>query len=227
MYQIEDFQENYSSGWVKFYRSITKHWLWPKQRALTKLEAWMLILLETNHEPERFNIGFSVYECQRGEKLYSLDTWAKMFNWNKSKVRRFFAMLQKDKMIELKSEQKTTRLTVCNYDIYQSVRHVNDTQATRKRHQYKNEKNEKNNNINIIGDSFAIFWDKYDKKVGDKSKCEKKWNSLKQSERDKVLSVLPDWLKHIKDKQFQPYPYTFLNQRRWEDEVETKKLNLL
>ena len=36
-----------------------------------------------------------------------------------------------------------------------------------------------NTNINIV---FDVFWNLYNKKVGSKSKCEKKWNKLKDVE---------------------------------------------
>ncbi len=148
-----DFNVNYQTGWIKLFRSIKNHWLFPKSRPFTPFEAWIFILIEVNHNGEKCVFGYDILDCPRGDKLYSFDTWAKKFNWNKSKVRRFFNLLQKDNMIVLKSEQKTTRLTVCNYDSYQSYRNANETQVKRKRNasetqvtpikELKNEKNEK------------------------------------------------------------------------------------
>jgi len=66
---------------------------------------------------------------------------------------------------------------------------------------------------------FETFWNLYDKKVGDKKRCEKKWTKLKDSDREEIIKTLPAFKSHIKDKQFQPYPETYLNQRRWEDEI--------
>lgn len=74
-----------------------------------------------------------------------------------------------------------------------------------------------NNNINIV---FDVFWNLYNKKVGSKSKCEKKWNKLKDVERQKIVDTLPNFLAGIKDKQFQPFPETYLNQARWNDEIK-------
>jgi hypothetical protein len=146
-------EDNYKHGWIKIFRSITKHWLWSKNKPLTQLEAWFLILLEVNHADEKVKIGNDLLTCLRGEKLYSLDTWGKMFLWDKSKVRRFFDLLQRDSMIVLKSERKTTRLSVCNYDTYQSEQNTDETQMKRKRNanetqttpikELKNDKNEK------------------------------------------------------------------------------------
>lgn len=64
---------------------------------------------------------------------------------------------------------------------------------------------------------FEIFWDLYDKKVGDKSKCEKKWYSLSDAERQKIIDTVPAFKKSIKDIQYLPYPETYLNQKRWND----------
>ncbi len=66
---------------------------------------------------------------------------------------------------------------------------------------------------------FVDFWNLYNRKVGNKKECEKKWNNLTDSERQKAIDTLPIWLKQFSDKQFQPYPETYLNQVRWDDEL--------
>lgn len=84
--------------------------------------------------------------------------------------------------------------------------------------------------INI---GFENFWNLYNKKMGDKPLCEKKWHNLSDDERNKIMEILPKWKnKYAKDKQYQPYPEAFLNQRRWNDDLteeskeEIKKANL-
>ena len=76
---------------------------------------------------------------------------------------------------------------------------------------------------------FDIFWNLYDKKIGDKNGCIKKWGKLAEKTQLKIIEILPEWKNQFQDKQFQPYPATFLNQERWndEDEIKTNKLNLL
>jgi hypothetical protein len=120
------------NGWIKIYRTVQKHWIFSDAE---KFRAWILILFTVNYEPKKVNLGNLLLNCDRGESLLSLDSWAKIFGgtWNKSRVRRFFDLLQKDSMIVLKNEHKTTRLTVCNYDTYQDVRNANETKVKRKR----------------------------------------------------------------------------------------------
>lgn len=78
-----------------------------------------------------------------------------------------------------------------------------------------------NNKINI---PFASFWDTYDKKVGDKFKVKRKWESLSNKDREKIMNVLPEYIEATPDKQFRKHPMTYLNNKGWEDEIiKTKK----
>ena len=83
-------------------------------------------------------------------------------------------------------------------------------------HMTSHMENENKDNINIV---FDVFWSLYNKKVGDKSACEKKWNNLKDTDRQKIIDTLPSFINTIEDKQYQPHPSSYLNQRRWEDEL--------
>jgi hypothetical protein len=118
------------SGWIKIHRDINQHWIWQDNNYL---KWWLDILLEVNHTEADVLIKGTVLKCGRGEKLYSLDTWANRWNTNKSKVNRFLKMLEKQNMISLKSETHTTRLKVCKYDDYQDKDSKSETQTKRKR----------------------------------------------------------------------------------------------
>lgn len=73
--------------------------------------------------------------------------------------------------------------------------------------------------------SFDEFWKLYPKKVG-KAQAEKAWKKLKVDEA--LLETMKKAIerqkrsKQWKDKQFIPYPATWLNGRRWEDELEER-----
>jgi hypothetical protein len=118
------------SGWIKLNREINNHWVFQNS---DYFKWWIDILLEVNYTPAKVVIKGKVYECGRGEKLYSLDTWAMRWKTNKSKVRRYFDLLQKENMIELKNETQTTRLKVCKYEDYQETENESETQVKRKR----------------------------------------------------------------------------------------------
>jgi hypothetical protein len=220
---VKDVQENYGAGWVKTYRSLRRHWIW-HEKPFTKGQAWIDILLDCNHEGKKVNIGNEIIYCDRGESINSLKTWAKLWGWNISKVRRFLKLLENDSMVVLKSTHNTTHLSVCNYETYQDRRNGSETNmktirnegetkvATNKK--YKNVKNDKNKN-NI---SFEIFWDGYDKKI-DRPKCESKWNKLDEETQLKILKHVQLYKASQPDKKFRKNPATYLNNKAWENEI--------
>ena len=211
-------------GWISLHRTIEDHWLYPKNREFTKYEAWIDILLETNHSEQKVLIKDALITCKRGESIRSMKEWAKRWNWSKSKVKRFFDLLQSDSMIEYKSVQITTHLTVCNYDNYQDSRNATETQLKRKRNASETQTNT-NNNVNKANNvnngnniyTFDLFWDAYGKKV-DRKKCESKWNNLPQKDKALILEFIPIYQAHQPEEQYRKNPYTFLNSEIWTED---------
>ena len=118
------------SGWIKVHRQLSNHWIWDKPEYL---KWWLDILMQANIEPKKVLIKNQLIEINRGEVVYSYETWANRWKINKSKVLRFLKMLEKDSMIVLKSETVTTRITICKYDTYQGERNDIETQVKRTR----------------------------------------------------------------------------------------------
>ncbi|NCC88495.1 MAG: hypothetical protein EOM05_11650, partial [Clostridia bacterium] len=116
-------------GWIKLHRSSLNHWLYAEIRPLTKREAWETILLSVNYDYTRTLIRGKLYECAPGQSLLSLENWAKKFVWSVQQVRTFFKLLENDQMITTEGMQYTTRLTVCNWAIYQG--YATDEQQTK------------------------------------------------------------------------------------------------
>jgi len=70
---------------------------------------------------------------------------------------------------------------------------------------------------------FDEFWSLYPKKVA-KGAAIKAWQKLNQAEKDEVMAQLPNHLKYWKlkgtEKDYIPYPATWLNQMRYLDELD-------
>lgn len=78
----------------------------------------------------------------------------------------------------------------------------------------------------MIYPTFDDFWNEYDKKVGDKSKVEKKFNKLSQKDKDAIMEYLPKYKMAQPDKKYRKNPETFLNNKSWNDEIiESQKRN--
>ncbi|NQW35433.1 MAG: hypothetical protein HQ471_00360 [Flavobacteriales bacterium] len=116
-----------NKGWISLHRQFEEHWLWNEKRVFSKAEAWIDILMTTNHSPQKVVIKNALYTVKRGESLLSLKSWGLRWKWEKSKVRRFLDTLEKDEMITTKNETQTTRLIVCNYDNYQTLGNAKET----------------------------------------------------------------------------------------------------
>ena len=144
------------SGWIKIHRCITGNWLYTENRTFSRFEAWMDILLTVNFSDTKVMIKGKLYEVKRGQSILSLESWGKRWHWDKSKVKRFMNLLQSDGMVDIKSDNITTHLTVCNYESYQGERHTDETQTKFKRNsnatqtkpikEEEEEKEEKENN---------------------------------------------------------------------------------
>ena len=74
----------------------------------------------------------------------------------------------------------------------------------------------------LPANSFNAFWDAYPRKSA-KQDAIKAWQKVKQEEVPAILAGIHSWTKTeqwAKDGgQYIPYPATFLNKRRWEDEI--------
>src|SRR5690606_16709068 len=81
--------------------------------------------------------------------------------------------------------------------------------------------NKNNSELVIIkeGIDFDFFWNDYDKKVGEKSKIKKKWDSLSMSDQNAILDHIPKYKKSQPEKQFRKHPETYLNNKSWLDEI--------
>jgi len=117
------------SGWIRIHRQINEHWLWDDPR---KLKWWIDILLEVNFKKTKVNLGYNLIECQRGQSVKSLKSWADKWGVSKDSARHFLHLLEKDQMITLENLKFTTRLTVCNYDKYNDTTHGDQTETKRR-----------------------------------------------------------------------------------------------
>ena len=196
-------------NWITLHRKIKDHWVYADAE---KLKAWITILIEVNHSPQKILIKNEVVEVGRGESAKSLDTWAKLFGkgWDRSKVRRFITLLKTDTMVATIPTRNTTHLRVCNYDAYQPERNSDEKQTTRKRNanetqtttnnKSNNEKNVKNEvyrkiqHLTISNTEYKKLVDAYGKpQVDTKLDYMDNWNKLKNY-KSVYLTAL-NWLR--------------------------------
>jgi len=68
---------------------------------------------------------------------------------------------------------------------------------------------------------FKDFWEAYGYKVGNKARAEKLWNALTDTDRVAIMEYLPKYDAYLaaRPRMEKLYAETFLNQRRWENEL--------
>lgn len=212
--EINEPIENYKTGFIAIYRSLKKHWIWNDP---IKFKWWIDILLSVNYEDKKVNIGFQLFDCKRGQTVKSLMTWGKEWNVDKKTVHRFFELLKNDSMIVTENLQKTTRLTVCNYDSYQVNGHDKEPQRKRKGNakETQGDTNNKDNNINNVNNIYSLYPTKCP--IGNRStgKCNKdkiKISKLIKEGKD-LKTIIETYLSDcVKTKTYIKNFGTFLNQ---------------
>ena len=187
------------SGWIKLHRQIRSHWVF---KNANYFKAWIVIISEVNHQSAKILIEGELIECKRGQSINSLSTWVSILgdNWTIQKLRTFLKLLEKDGMINTEGLRKTTRLTVCNYDSYQSEQQADNKQTTSRQQAdnkevttNKNEKNKKNTipsvedfiayGISLVSDvSIEALKLKYE------SWCVNDWCTNKDNKPKKILN---------------------------------------
>ena len=95
-------------------------------------------------------------EVKRGSKITSLRQLSDRWKWSTNKVKKYLEQLQKDGMINYKSDNKKTLLTIENYEVYQSrgntdetqMKQRSDTEEKQKKFKSDAEENQKKTNKN-------------------------------------------------------------------------------
>lgn len=111
-------------GWIKISRSLQDHWLWSssKSEPFSKGQAWIDMIMLANHEDNKMVFDGSLITVKKGDFITSEEKLANRWGWGRSKLRNFLKTLKNDHMIDKKSTNKQTTITILNYAVYQGSR---------------------------------------------------------------------------------------------------------
>jgi len=176
---------------------------------------------------------------------YTTAHLARIFKLGKSVVDK---AIQAFEGLGMLSTHNGTAIEILNFEKHQGInvlerlREISRRSSTRYREKIKNDPNDaaikeesksKRGCVTVTSPLDAVqqgyfdeFWSLYPKKVG-KKPAREKWRKLSPNEKlfgeimrglEKYI-VSEQWMRD--NGQFIPHPTTFLNQRRWEDEIES------
>ncbi len=107
-------------------RSIFDHPMFDDQ-PLTRREAWLWLISNAAWRPMQVLVRngrtSELLNLQRGQLSYSRSFLRQAWRWTSEKtVRTFLARLERERMIDLQTGQLQTIITICNYDVFQNGR---------------------------------------------------------------------------------------------------------
>lgn len=125
-------------GWVKVHRSLFEHKIWLEE-PFTKGQAWLDLFGNANHAPDFFTKRGQRVDVDRGQIGWSQVTMQHRWRWSQNKVRRFLERLENERMIDFKTDDLTTLVTICKFNEYQKRK---DKEADQTNDQTKEPTNE-------------------------------------------------------------------------------------
>ena len=177
-------------GWISLQRKFL-NWRWFDDDAMVRF--FIYVLLKANHA----DMPWQDITIKRGQFVTSLDTMSRELYKTTQQVRTMINRLKSTGEITSKSTNKYTIITICKYDIYQSVenetnkqtnkqtnkRTTNEQQTNNKRITTNNKDNNNNNDNNdnnseslsLSFSKFVGYWNEMftNAKYSNKSKADK------------------------------------------------------
>lgn len=187
----------------------------------TALYMWIIEINNRCQWREKFNVTSK--ECMDGMSAKSRSTYSKCFQ---DLIEWGFVIIvvksQNQHQCNVISLYKNYTSTSTTTNASTSTTTSQSTEQSQVNHldYSKTDKQSKKNKIKKdYTDDFEKFWDMYPVKTS-KEKSFEKWSKLSDSDKTKIMETLPAFKKYKPfDDYNHPYPLTYLNQGRWNDEI--------
>lgn len=215
-----------TNGWIKLHKKI-KDWEWYGDPATRSV--FIHLLLSVNYEKGYWR-GIEILAGQApiGRKQLARD-----LGFSEQQIRRALNNLQNSQQITIKSTNKHSVVTVCQWESYQSVNEKAPTNQPQNNHETNRktttlkEVKKKENKESIYTDSFETFWQSYPKRQGSNPKkpAKEKFIKLVKSgiSADEITKGAREYAQQQQSLGHLDTPYvaqatTWLNQERWKDQ---------
>tara|TARA_R100000773_G_scaffold44669_1_gene47239 strand:+ start:13533 stop:14114 length:582 start_codon:yes stop_codon:yes gene_type:complete len=159
------------------------------------------------------------YANEKGEAYPSQEHLAKLCQCSKRSIVRYIQELEKQNFITIRKEKNGAfgfNLYKLNMGLVPNI-HLASARLAH------------NTQDKHITSKFEKFWDKVPRKIA-KKKCQKIYNNLVKSKEvteDELIKGMANYANSVKDTEqsFICHATTWLNQGRWEDQIEIKTKN--
>lgn len=216
-------------GWIKLHRRLIETGWLQNHKVLV---FWIYSLLKASHQPIKMIVGFQEVQLEPGQFIFGRRKAAEETKLSEQEIRTCIGFLKKAQNLTIKSTNKFSIISIVNWHAYQNLGTgyqpakqpaFNQQPTTNKNRTPKEEKTLRDSS----DQAFKQFYRGYPKKKAPRD-AEKAWSKLDPSP-ELVQTILNALENHKRSEEwkresgkFIPYPATWLNGHRWEDEVETK-----
>ena len=209
-----------SNGWIKLHRQTLDNPV--VMKSPDHLAVWMWLLLSATHSNRDCDFDGKRITLKAGQLTTGRKYISKELKINESKIQRILKTFEIEQQIKQQTSPRCRLISIVKWSDYQISEQQSEQQVNNKRTLNNKDKNNKNN----YSIKFDEIWKLYPVKKNKHISFLKYKKALKDKSHDQLKDILE---KHIsswvgKEKQYIPHLSTWLNQKRYLDEI-TKEDN--
>ena len=106
-------------GWIKLHRKLIENPIFQKEELL---QLFIYCLLKANHEPNKIIFNGKEMVVEKGQFITGREVLAKDLNKKPITTYKRLKILENLQILNIKSNNKFSLVTVVNYGLYQSVK---------------------------------------------------------------------------------------------------------
>lgn len=129
---VEDYKDNYITGWIKIYRSLMNKAYYKKDSE--KVHLWIHLIMKATHDGKEEILGGKPIICKPGQFTTGRNQLVLETGINRSKIERILTYFEK---IEHQIEQQTTNtnrlISILNWHLYQNSKQQIEQQVSNER----------------------------------------------------------------------------------------------
>jgi|GEM_PF-1447735 len=235
-------------GYTKLWRKSLDSTVW-KNPNLWRFWTWCM--MKATHKETTEVVGYQEVHLMPGQLIFGRTKAAKETGLSEQTIRTCLVGLKKTQNLTIESTNKFSVLTIVKWEDYQQDNGrptsktttnqpaSNQLVTTNKNKDTRTQKEEEKNPPYppqgggakyLYSKSFESFWEVYPKKIG-KGAAYKAWQKVGKRGDVSALALLDAITSQVEAQHFTnqrgedmvPNASTWLNQRRWEDELQTGK----
>lgn len=152
--------------WIKLYRKILKSPIWENEKAL---KVWIWCLIKATYVQKIQLVGQQKVLLEKGQFVFGRNKASQELQMSESTVYRYINLLKELKMINIKSNNKFSIITIEKWEDYQIEKEYLNSNTNNKR-TTNEQQTDTNNNINNI---YLSLYNKYKKQIEEEKESKK------------------------------------------------------